>query len=74
MEVFPNTYVDFFAGDAFESRRQFIIEFYRDGVSRVKDRETYLSMEELDTFVASAIERILEQCAVYVAELAFRNI
>lgn len=69
MEVFPNKYVDFFAEDAFEKRRQFITGFYRDGVSRVKERETYLSMEELDTFVASATKRILEQCAVYVAEL-----
>lgn len=74
MDVFPNTYVDFFAEDAFESRRQFITGFYWDGVSRVKDRETYLSMEELDTFVASAIDRILEQCAVYAAELVSRNI
>ena len=50
MEVFPNKYVDFFAEDAFEQRRQFITGFYRDGVSRIKERETYLSMEELDTF------------------------
>ncbi len=69
MEVFPNKYVDFFAEDAFEQRRQFITGFYRDGVSRIKERETYLSMEELDIFVASATTRILAQCAVYVAEL-----
>ncbi len=74
MDVFPNIYVDFFSENAFESRRQFITGFYRDGVNRVKDRGTYLSMEELDTFVASAIERILEQCAVYAAELVSRNV
>lgn len=59
MEEFPNKYVDFFAEDAFERRRGFITGFYRDGVSRVRERETYLSARELDTFVASAIERII---------------
>lgn len=71
MEAFPNRYLDFFEEDAFERRRQFITAFYRDGVSGVKDRETYLSIEELDAFVASATEKILEQCAAYAAESDF---
>lgn len=74
MEVFPNKYVDFFAEDAFEKRRQFITGFYREGVSRVKEREFYLSMEELDAFVASAATRILERCTVYVAERDSRSV
>lgn len=70
MEELLNRYVDFFAPDAFEKRRQFITTFYRDGAANVKVRETYLSMEELDRFVISAVEEILRQCSDYVEELA----
>lgn len=66
MEELLNRYVDFFAPDAFEKRRQFITAFYRDGAANVKVRETYLSMEELDRFVISAVEEILRQCSDYV--------
>lgn len=70
MEKLLNKYVDFFAPDAFEKRRQFIMAFYRDGAANVKARETYLSPEELDRFVISAVEEILRQCTDYVEELA----
>lgn len=70
MEKLFNRYVDFFAPDAFEKRRQFIVAFYRDGAANVKVRETYLSPEELDRFVISAVEEILRQCSDYVEELA----
>lgn len=69
MEEFPNRYVDFFAEDAFEKRRQFITAFYRDGAANVEVRETYLSPEELDRFVIFAAEEILRQCSDYVEEL-----
>jgi len=74
MEELRNSYVDFFAEDAFENRRRFITGFYRDGVKKVEERETYLSAEELDEFVTTAVERILEQCAGYIAELNARDI
>lgn len=70
MDKLLNRYVDFFAPDAFEKRRQFITAFYRDGAANVKVRETYLSPEELDRFVISAVEEILRQCSDYVEELA----
>ncbi len=70
MEKLLNRYVDFFAPDAFEKRRQFITAFYRDGAANVKVRETYLSPEELDRFVISTVEEILRQCSDYVEELA----
>ncbi|MDE5951665.1 MAG: zinc dependent phospholipase C family protein, partial [Acetatifactor sp.] len=56
MEQLLNRYVDVFAPDAFEKRRQFITAFYRDGAANVKVRETYLSPEELDRFGISAVE------------------
>lgn len=70
MEKLLNKYVDFFAPDAFEKRRQFITAFYRDGAASVKMRETYLSPQEFDRYVISAVEEILRQCSDYVEELA----
>lgn len=53
-----NTYLDFFSETAFEERRHFILTFYADGAANVVWRDTYLSMEELDCFVASAADEI----------------
>lgn len=53
-----NTYLDFFSETAFEERRHFILDFYADGAANVVQRDTYLSMEELDCFVTSAADKI----------------
>ena len=53
-----NTYLDFFSETAFEERRHFILDFYTNGAANVVWRDTYLSMEELDCFVASAADKI----------------
>lgn len=66
---FKNTFLDFFAEDAFENRREFIIGFYRDGVEKVKERETYISPKEQDTFVTDSAEEIIKQCGEYLSEL-----
>ncbi len=60
IKEFQNRYLDFFAEDAFVQRKKFIIEFYRKGVEEVEERETYISPEELDTFVEYAVEQIIE--------------
>lgn len=60
IKEFQNRYLDFFAEDAFVQRKKFIIEFYRKGVEEVEARETYISPEELDTFVEYAVEQIIE--------------
>lgn len=60
IKEFKNSYLDFFAEDAFIQRKKFIIEFYRKGVEMVEERETYISMEEMDTFVKYAVEQIIE--------------
>lgn len=52
--------MEFFAEDAFVQRKKFIIEFYREGVEKVKERETYISLDELDIFVEYALEEIIE--------------
>ena len=55
-----NSFLEFFAEDAFVQRKKFIIEFYREGVEKVKERETYISLDELDIFVEYALEEIIE--------------
>ncbi len=57
---FVNRYVDFYAEDAFEARKAFILDFYREGVANLTERETYLSMEELDAFVRETAGEIAE--------------
>lgn len=60
IKEFKNNYLDFFAQDAFIQRKKFIIEFYREGVEKVKEREKYISLDELDAFVEYAVEEITE--------------
>ncbi len=62
-----NTYVDFFAENAFEERRRFILDFYADGVANIEEHSTYLSKEELDVFVTSAANEIITQISAYLA-------
>ncbi len=55
---FRNIYMDFFSEDAFDNRREFIVDFYRgqrENVERVYD---YLTEKEMDRFVEECAERI----------------
>lgn len=58
IEQFKNIYLTFFVENAFEQRKQFIVEFYRNGVATVEERETYISAKELDAFVEDAVKEI----------------
>lgn len=53
-----NIYLDFFPKTAFEERRQFILDFYADGVAAIVEHNTYLSKEDMDKFVISAASEI----------------
>ena len=61
IKEFRNSYLGFFAEDAFIQRKKFIVEFYREGVEKVKERETYISPDELDAFVEYAVEKIIDE-------------
>ena len=52
--------MDFFAEDAFVQKKKFVIAFYREGVEKIKERETYISPEELEAFVEYAVEKIIK--------------
>ncbi len=56
---FVNHYVDFYAEDALESRKAFILDFYREGVELVTERETYISKEEFEAFVQATAREVI---------------
>ena len=64
-----NTYLDFFARDAFALRREFITEFYRNGAASVEFRDTYITPHELDRFVDNAASEIIAECEKYIDEM-----
>lgn len=66
---FKNIFLDFFAEDALENRREFITGFYHEGVEKVEERETYLSTEQLDAFVSATVDEIIKTCEEYLGEL-----
>ena len=55
---FANEFMDFFAPDAFENRRQYICGFYRAGREGLKREYPYLTRQEMDDFVAKCGEKI----------------
>ena len=58
---FRNTYMDFFAPDAFDNRRAYITSFYLQKNDHLDREYPYLTEEEADSFVNSATEAILAQ-------------
>ena len=57
---FRNGFLDFFAPDAFENRREYICGFYRGGREGLDRDYPYLTKQEMDDFVV--------ECAGYVEE------
>ena len=60
IKEFKNIYLEFFSEDAFEQRKQYIVEFYQKGAASVEERETYISTEALDSFVECTVEKIIK--------------
>ena len=58
---FVNTYMDFFAPDAFDNRREYITSFYLQKNDHPDREYPYLTEEEADSFVNQAVESILTQ-------------
>lgn len=60
MTEMRNAYVDFFSETAFADRRAWIMDFYREGASAVRERETYLPWAVLDAFVEDAARGVAD--------------
>lgn len=58
---FINTYMDIFAEDAFENRREYITGFYRGGREDIEREYQYLTEAQADRFVEDCVEAVLEK-------------
>ena len=58
-EGFVNQYMEIFAEDAFENRREYITGFYREGREDVEREYVYLTEAQADRFVEDCVETVL---------------
>ncbi len=58
---FENMYLDFFAKDAFDNRRQYITSFYHEQRDNLKRDYIWLTQERMNAFVTYAAEIVLEK-------------
>ena len=56
---FVNRYLDFFAPDAFDNRREYITDFYLQPHEGLDREYPYLTQADADTFVDNAVAEIL---------------
>lgn len=57
---FQNTYMDIFAEDAFDNRREYIVGFYSEKRENLEREYPYLSEGRMNQFVEEAYKRIVE--------------
>ena len=57
---FRNTYMDIFAEDAFDNRREYIVEFYSEKRENLEREYPYLNEEQMDKFVEEAAKIVTE--------------
>lgn len=55
---FENEFLDFFAKDAFENRREYICGFYRGGREGLDREYPYLTEQEMDRFVFDCVDSL----------------
>lgn len=58
---FKNTFMDIFAEDAFENRRQYITGFYLAGREDLEREYPYLNELQTDAFVENTVQIIMDQ-------------
>lgn len=58
---FVNEFMDFFAEDAFDNRREYITDFYLNGDGDLEREYPWLTEKEMDEFVEVAAEKIAER-------------
>lgn len=58
---FENMYLDFFAKDAFDNRRQYITSFYHEQRDNLEREYIWLTQERMNAFVTYVAEIVLEK-------------
>lgn len=64
---FVNNFMEEFATDAFDNRRQYITDFYLQENNRIDRHYPYLKETEMDAFVGFAAHKILQQLDCYIS-------
>lgn len=62
---FRNDYMEEFAPDAFDNRRQYITAFYLEGKDNLDREYPYLTEAEMDGFTEQAVHKILDKLHTY---------
>ena len=62
---FRNDYMEEFAPDAFDNRRQYIASFYLEGKDNLDREYPYLTEAEMDGFTEQAVHKILDKLHTY---------
>ena len=57
---FQNTYMDIFAEDAFDNRREYIVGFYSEKRENLERDYPYLNEEQMDQFVEEAAQDVIK--------------
>ncbi len=64
---FRNDFMEEFAPDAFDNRRQYITSFYLEGKDNLDRAYSYLTEAEMDCFVEQSVHSILDRLHTYYA-------
>ena len=64
---YVNTFMEEFAPDAFDNRRQYITSFYLEENNHLDREYPYLSQEQMDSFVEQAVKDILSTLPQYTS-------
>ncbi len=62
---FHNSYMEEFAPDAFDNRREYITGFYLQGSDNLDREYPYLAQQEMDRFVQASTTQIMEALKAY---------
>ncbi len=62
---FRNEYMEEFSPEAFDSRREYITNFYLQGSENLDREYPYLTQQEMDAFVETSTAKILEQLKTF---------
>ena len=63
---FENSYMDIFAKDAFDNKREYIVKFYSEKRADLEREYPYLSEHEMNSFVAETTEKISNWTKEYI--------
>lgn len=63
---FKNEFMDIFAEDAFENRRQYITGFYLKGRENLEREHTYLTEAQAEAFVKQTVEKLVAKIQEYL--------